>query len=151
MEATPTPTREKQIEVLSRTAAVTFVLARAFNLWNKKLEAESRRLRMTHTHETKQALRFIEDGCKKASIGARHFEDWALEAGQTESGHCGDEQAYNSYLTDGAWLAYLAGATFNAAHEDDTIRLQIETLCKNKTKETPLISWEYLQELRPTL
>lgn len=160
MKKTPPPTKnatapkrpvdkEKAIDDLSKAAALTFVLARAFNLWNHKLEQKASKLQQVHTYETKHALSQIIDGCQKISKGLEHFEDWAIASGITESGHCGDQVAVDSYLTDGAWLAYLAGATFNAAAYDSSIRLTIESLCKVKTTGTPLLKWEGLNSLRP--
>ena len=144
-------TNNEKLQELSRTAAMTFVLARAFNLWNNRLESQARKLKQCHTRETRLALSTIEDGAKKISFGLRHFEDWALNAGETESGHCGDFEAMEAYLIDGAWLAYLAGATFNAAKYDNSIRLTIESLCKNKTTSEPLIDWSVLEEMRPKI
>lgn len=144
-------TQEQKIQKLSRTAALTFVLARAFNLMNHELERQARQLRQEHTHTTRVALGRIQEGCEKISFGLKHFEDWALDAGITESGHCADGVAMESYLTDGAWLAYLAGATFNAAKYDDMIRLQIESLCKVKTTGEPLIEWSTLEKMRPNI
>lgn len=149
MNTIPTPPEDEELERLSRIAAMTFVLARAFNLWNQRLESQARKLRQEHTQQTKMALADIENGCKKASRGLKHFENWALNCGQTESGHTGDAEALDAYLTDGAWVAYLAGATFNAAKYDPAVRMTVETMCKVKTKGAPLISWEDLQELRP--
>lgn len=160
MKKTPPPTKkatapkrpvdkEKAIDDLSKAAALTFVLARAFNLWNTKLEQNALKLHQVHTEDSKWALHQIMDGCAKISKGLEHFEDWAIASGITESGHSGDQVAVDSYLTDGAWLAYLAGATFNAAAYDDQIRLTIESLCKVKTTGTPLVKWEDLNSLRP--
>ncbi len=141
--------QQEQEEQLSRTAAMVFTLARAFNLWNQRMESISKQMRLVHTQESKMALSTILDGTKKIETGLRHFENWALDAGVTESGHSGDAVALDAYLTDGAWLAYLAGATFNATRYDNMIRLTIESLCKNKTTGKPLIDWDVLSSLRP--
>lgn len=141
--------KEKALDELSRSAALTFVLARAFNLWNKSLENTASKLHQEHTEDSRWALHQILDGCAKISKGLEHFEDWAISAGVTQSGHSCDTVAADSYLVDGAWLAYLAGATFNAAAYDDQIRLTIESLCKVKTTGAPLIDWSKLDSFRP--
>ena len=140
---------DSKIMELSRTAAMTMVLARAFNLWNERLEKLARELRQQHTRESKMALGMIADGMAKAEIGLHHFEDWATESGVTESGHHGDFEACDAYLQDGAWLAYLAGASFNAAKYDENVRVQIDSLCKLRTKGEPLIAWETLNNMLP--
>lgn len=134
---------------LSRTAAMTLVLARAFNLWNERLEKLAHELKQQHTRESKMALGMIADGMKKAEIGLHHFEDWATTSGVTESGHHGDFEACDAYLKDGAWLAYLAGATFNAAKYNEDVCMQIDSLCKLATKGEPLIDWSTLKNLLP--
>lgn len=134
---------------LSRTAAMMLVMARAFNLWNKRLEKLAHELRHQHTRETKMALGMIEDGCKKATIGLNHFEDWATASGVTESGHTGDIEACDAYIKDAGWLAYLAGATFNAAKYDEDIRTKVDSMCKLATKGDPLIDWETLKQMLP--
>lgn len=143
--------KEKALDELSRSAALTFVLARAFNLWNARLEDTAMKLHQVHTEDSKWALHQIMDGCAKISKGLEHFEDWAISAGVTQSGHSCDSVAADSYLVDGAWLAYLAGATFNAAAYDDTIRLTIESLCKVKTTGAPLVEWSKLDSFRPNV
>jgi len=143
--------REQHLENLSRVAALTFVTARAFQLWNKKLESEAKRLGHEHTHESKHALRQIADGCAKISHGLDHFEDWGLSVGVTKSGHCGDAEAVDAFLNDGAWLAVLSALSFNATAENEQARTVIESYCKSQVKGEPLIPYDIINSLKPTL
>lgn len=139
------------INTLSRMAALTFVTARAFNLWNAKLEQEVKKLQQCHTYDTRFALRQIADGCAKISRGLEHFDDWGISAGITQSGHSGDCEAVDAFLNDGAWVAVLSGLAFNACAENDTARTIIESYCKSQVKGKPLIPYEIINSLKPTL
>lgn len=144
-------TMKTDIDTLSRMAALTFVTARAFNLWNGKLETEAHKLHQQHTQDTRFALKQIADGCAKIHKGLEHFEDWGLSAGITKSGHSGDCETADAFLNDGAWVAVLSALAFNASAENEATRTIIESYCKSQVKGKPLIPYEIINSLKPVL
>ena len=141
-------TKEEKLEEISRVAALMFTTARAFNLWNAQLEIMAHKMKMCHTHDTKYALKQIEDGCKKISKGLEHFEDWAFNAAKTESGHYQDAEALDAYLQDGSVIAVLSALLFNATACDKDARLKIETEMMLMINSKPLISFDLIDKVR---
>lgn len=139
-------TEEEKIKVLTTLGALTFIVARSFNLYNRMFQAAAKQLRMEHTQERKMYLKMIEDGCDKCRIGLTNFEDWALDATAGE-----EEDGLNYYLQDGAWVAKLAALTFNASDYSPNVRLFIESYCMAQTKGEAKIPYEIIQALNPDI
>ena len=140
--------KEQLLDDISHIAALTFVAARAFNLWNGQLENIARELKMRHTYDTKFALKQIESGCKQIEKGLSHFEDWAFNSGITESGHTQDADALDAYLSDGSFFAVLLAHVFNASIDDNESRSQIESLLKEMANKDIKISYDVIDKVR---
>ena len=140
--------KEQLLDDISHIAALTFVVARAFNLWNRQLENIARELKMRHTYDTKFALKQIESGCKQIGKGLNHFEDWAFNSGITESGHTQDADALDAYLSDGSFFAVLLAHVFNASIDDKEARSQIESLLKEMANKDIKIPYDVIDKVR---
>lgn len=140
--------KEQLLDDISHIAALTFVVARAFNLWNVQLENIARELKMRHTYDTKFALKQIESGCKQIEKGLSHFEDWAFNSGITESGHTQDADALDAYLSDGSFFAVLLAHVFNASIDDNESRSQIESSLKEMANKDIKIPYDVIDKVR---
>lgn len=140
--------KEQLLDDISHIAALTFVTARAFNLWNGQLENIAHELKMRHTYDTKFALKQIESGCKQIEKGLNHFEDWAFNSGVTESGHTQDADALDAYLSDGSFFAVLLAHVFNSSIDDKESRSQIESLLKEMANKDIKIPYDIIDKVR---
>lgn len=140
--------KEQLLDDISHIAALTFVAARAFNLWNGQLENIARELKMMHTYDTKFALKQIESGCKQIEKGLSHFEDWAFNSGITESGHTQDADSLDAYLSDGSFFAVLLAHVFNASIDDNESRSQIESSLKEMANKDIKIPYDVIDKVR---
>ena len=140
--------KEQLLDDISHIAALTFVAARAFNLWNVQLENIARELKMRHTYDTKYALKQIESGCKQIEKGLNHFEDWAFNSGITESGHTQDADALDAYLSDGSFFFFFFAHVFNASIDDKESRSQIESLLKEMANKDIKIPYDVIDKVR---
>ena len=140
--------KEQLLDNISHIAALTFVVARAFNLWNGQLENIARELKMRHTYDTKFALKQIESGCKQIEKGLSHFEEWAFNSGITESGHSQDADALDAYLSDGSFFAVLLAHVFNASIDDKESRSQIESSLKEMANKDIKIPYDVIDKVR---
>ena len=140
--------KEQLLDDISHIAALTFVAARAFNLWNVQLENIARELKMRHTYDTKFALKQIENGCKQIEKGLSHFEEWAFNSGITESGHSQDMEAFDAYMSDGSFFAVLLAHVFNASIDDKESRSQIESLLKEMANKDIKIPYDVIDKVR---
>ena len=140
--------KEQLLDDISHIAALTFVVARAFNLWNGQLENIARELKMRHTYDTKFALKQIESGCKQIEKGLSHFEEWAFNSGITESWHSQDADALDAYLSDGSFFAVLLAHVFNASIDDKESRSQIESSLKEMANKDIKIPYDVIDKVR---
>ena len=140
--------KEQLLDDISHIAALTFVVARAFNLWNGQLENIARELKMRHTYDTKFALKQIESGCKQIEKGLSHFEEWAFNSGITESGHSQDADALDAYLSDGSFFAVLLAHVFNTSIDDKESRSQIESSLKEMANKDIKIPYDVIDKVR---
>ena len=140
--------KEQLLDDISHIAALSFVAARAFNLWNVQLENIARELKMRHTYDTKFALKQIESGCKQIEKGLSHFEEWAFNSGITESGHSQDADALDAYLSDGSFFAVLLAHVFNASIDDKESRSQIESSLKEMANKDIKIPYDVIDKVR---